>query len=57
MLQYGIIDIKKSMGDIVMKICVERSVAGNIEWLPLADQHHYREWAGCFTLLPSNYGI
>ena len=32
-------------------ICVERSVAGTIEWLPLADQHKYREWTGCFSLL------
>ena len=32
-------------------ICVERSVRGVIEWLPLADQHHYREWQGCFSLL------
>ena len=32
-------------------ICVERSVAGTIEWLPLADQHQYREWIGCFSLI------
>ena len=32
-------------------ICVERSVAGEIEWLPLADQWTYIEWRGCFSLL------
>ncbi len=32
-------------------ICVERSVAGEIEWLPLADQRWYFEWQGCFSLL------
>lgn len=34
-------------------ICVERGVGmqGEIKWLPLADQHHYREWLGCFSLL------
>jgi hypothetical protein len=31
-------------------ICVEREVHGVIEWLPLANQHHYKEWAGCFSL-------
>ena len=32
-------------------ICVERMVRGQLEWLPLIDQHHYKEWVGCFSLL------
>jgi hypothetical protein len=32
-------------------ICVERMVRGQLQWLPLADQHHYKEWTGCFSLL------
>ena len=32
-------------------ICVERVVQGNLKWLPLAMQHHYKEWNGCFSLL------
>jgi hypothetical protein len=32
-------------------ICVERSIKGRLEWLPLWDQLSYREWVGCFSLL------
>ena len=32
-------------------ICVERIVNGKTEWLPIANQWAYREWAGCFSLL------
>jgi hypothetical protein len=32
-------------------ICVEREVYGVVEWLPLVDQHHYKQWVGCFSLL------
>ena len=36
-------------------ICVIRAVNGKDEILLLADQHRYREWIGCFTLLTENY--
>ena len=32
-------------------ICVERTVFGVPEWLPLAAQSSYREWTGCFSLI------
>ena len=32
-------------------ICVERTVFGVQEWLPLAAQQSYREWTGCFSLI------
>ena len=32
-------------------ICVERVVYGQLEWLPLANPRHYREWVGCFSVL------
>ena len=32
-------------------ICVERVVRGKLEWLPLVNQHHYKEWNGCFSIL------
>ena len=35
-------------------ICVIRAVHGKDQILPLADQHRYREWTGCFTLLTEN---
>lgn len=31
-------------------ICVERMVNGKLEWLPLANQHSFREWIGCFCI-------
>ena len=36
-------------------ICVERSVKGRKEWLPLENQRSYKEWNGCFTMLPAGY--
>ena len=47
--------MNKSTGSMRGVICVERSVRGVIEWLPLADQHHYREWQGCFSLLGNQH--
>lgn len=32
-------------------ICVERVVYGNVEWLRLDPQWHYKEWAGCFSII------
>lgn len=32
-------------------ICVERSVNGKLEWLPLADQWQYEMWTGCFCIV------
>lgn len=32
-------------------ICVERSVAGRVEWLALQDQSEYESWTGCFSIL------
>ena len=32
-------------------ICVERMVNGSLQWLALANQSAYREWAGCFSII------
>ena len=32
-------------------ICVERSVMGQPWWLALVEQHQYKEWVGCFSIL------
>lgn len=32
-------------------ICVARSVSGEVQWLRLDPQWHYKEWSGCFSLI------
>ena len=32
-------------------VCVIRLVGGVREMFRLVDQHHYKEWVGCFTYL------
>ena len=33
---------------IIGKIAVDRMVAGKLESLVLIEQHHYKEWVGCY---------
>ena len=35
-------------------ICVGRIIHGQLTWMPLADQWTYKEWVGCFSLLPTH---
>jgi hypothetical protein len=44
-------DIKPKQHITRGDICVVRRINGAPEMFRLVDQHHYKEWVGCFTYM------
>jgi hypothetical protein len=49
--QYTWADLKHKAHLQPRTICVIRSMNGKPEIFSIVEQHHYKEWVGCFTYL------